>query len=259
MLYVERHTMLGTGYYQVGRVAGVALRWHWSVLAGAVMFGGLSFEPLLWLAFLFVLVVHELGHALLVRSFGFRTVGMEITGWGGHCRWRGAADGLAQACIAWGGIVAQLLLLVVTWGVRAALGAPHGAVAELVAEAFINVNLWIIGMNLLPFAPLDGARAWRLFPELRAAGWTPGRVLLHPLQRWVERRRRARGMEPTAPAAGRRQPQPSSPGGGREQAGVSAADAAEDDLLRPSPQAQRELAALLDRISDEAGRAKRRR
>jgi hypothetical protein len=253
MLYVDHHTMLGTGYYQVGRVAGVALRWHWSVLASALLFGGLSFEPGLWLALLVVLFVHELGHATLVRALGLRTVGMDITGWGGHCRWRGAASGLGQAWIAWGGIFAQLSLLLLTWGTRAALGAPHGAAGELVAYAFININLWIIGVNLLPFAPLDGARAWSLFRELRAAGWTPGRVLLHPLHRWVQRRRQARGAEPVAPAIERRDASPS------EQTGVSSAQASEDDLLRPSPQAQRELAALLDRISDEAGRAKRRR
>jgi hypothetical protein len=44
----------------------------------------------------------------------------------------------------------------------------------------------------------------------------------------------------------------------------AAADAerasADDDLIeKPSAQAQRELAALLERIGDEAGRAKKRR
>jgi hypothetical protein len=34
------------------------------------------------------------------------------------------------------------------------------------AQVFTTTNLWIIGFNLLPIEPLDGARAWPLFPLL---------------------------------------------------------------------------------------------
>lgn len=262
VLYGPGHAMLGDGYFRVGRVAGVDLRLHWSVPAGAILFGGLSFEPVLWLAFLFVILVHELGHALLVRSLGFRVLGLELTGFGGHCRWRGNADALAHGWIAWGGVLAQLGLLLGTLAARAVFGAPESSWGAAVTYAFINVNLWIIGVNLLPFPPLDGARAWGLFGQLRGRGWTPGRALLGLLQGWAERRRQARGAATPAPAPevvtrpshGSSRPAPS-----RAEPGRTEASPLDDPDAQPSPQAQRELAALLQRIGDEAGRAKRRR
>jgi Zn-dependent protease len=258
VLYVPGHAMLGDGYFRVGRVAGVDLRLHWSVPAGALLFVGLSFEPVAWLAYLLVILVHELGHALLVRSRGLRVLGLDITGFGGHCRWRGSADPLTHAWIAWGGVLAQLGLLLCTLSVRAAFGAPESQWGMQFSHTFINVNLWIIALNLLPFPPLDGARAWGLFSQLRARGWTPGRALLGLLQAWAERRRQARGATPSARpevaarSSGRSSPAPSEP----EPTDPSPLD---DPAVQPSPQAQRELAALLQRIGDEASRAKRRR
>jgi Zn-dependent protease len=254
--------MLGDGFFRVGRVAGVDLRLHWSVPAGAVLFAGLSFEPVLWLAFLLVILVHELGHALLVSSLGFRVVGLELTGFGGHCRWRGSADTLAHAWIAWGGVLAQLALLLGTLAVRAMWGAPESEWGSSVSYAFIHVNLWIIGLNLLPFPPLDGARAWGLFRQLRARGWTPGRALLGSLQGWAERRRQARAGAPSAATPElitRASKRSSSAAPSTAEAQGAAPSPLDDPDVQPSPQAQRELAALLQRIGDEAGRAKRRR
>src|SRR3712207_2838554 len=99
------------GYFRVGRLATVVLRLHWSVPVGALVFGSLRFEPVLWLAFLALILVHDLGHALLVRAVGFRITGVDLTGFGGQCRWRGKPDALEQALIAWGGVLAQTVLL----------------------------------------------------------------------------------------------------------------------------------------------------
>jgi Zn-dependent protease len=255
--------MLVDGYFRIGTVAGVDLRLHWSVPVGALVFGSLRFEPILWLAFMGVIVVHELGHALLVKSIGFRITGVDLTGFGGHCRFRGKADPLDHALIAWGGVLAQAALLLGTLLVVSFAGRATGSAGSLVQHAFIEINLWIMGMNLLPFAPLDGARAWRLFPELGARGWTPSRLLLYPLWRWAAQRRNRRleragpsSLESSrAPSSSRRRPSPVP--------AVSDADAdrgADEDIIeKPSAQAQRELAALLERIGDEAGRAKKRR
>jgi Zn-dependent protease len=255
--------MLGDGYFRVGRVAGVDLRLHWSVPAGAILFGGLSFEPVLWLAYLLVILVHDLGHALLVKSLGFRVLGLELTGFGGHCRWRGSADALAHGWIAWGGVLAQLGLLLGMLAMRALFGAPGSPWGTAVSYAFINVNLWIIGVNLLPFPPLDGARAWGLFRQLGARGWTPGRALLALLQGWAERRRQARGAATPASTpevftpASKASSRPAAPS--RPEPPGAEPSPLDDPDAQPSPQAQRELAALLQRIGDEAGRAKRRR
>lgn len=265
--------MLVEGYFRVGRLAGVDLRLHWSVPVGALVFGSLRFEPVLWLAFLAVIVLHELGHALLVRAVGLRLTGVDVTGFGGQCRWRGKADALEQSIIAWGGVAAQSLLLVATLLVTAFFGHAKGHAGALVEHAFVEINLWIVAINLLPFPPLDGARAWGLFSELGARGWTLPRVMLYPLWRWASRRRQQR-VERAGPSAieasemepNEREPSAARPTSQRRPspvpAGSEAADADRGDdetLEKPSAQAQRELAALLERIGDEAGRTKKRR
>lgn len=257
--------MLVEGYFRVGRLAGVDYRLHWSVPVGALVFGSLRFEPILWLAFMGVIVVHELGHASCVKSAGFRVIGIDLTGFGGQCRWRGSANSLEHAVIAWGGVAAQVVLLLSTLAFSWVAGAPTSQWGVLVHYAFVEINLWVILMNLLPFPPLDGARAWRLFPELRARGWTVWGLVLHPLTRWAERRRRVRRGEPEPEELGalesqspdvRRRPTRLA---SKTEPVVADPPGADDAGAKPSAQAQRELAALLERIGDEAGRARRRR
>lgn len=260
--------MLVDGYFRVGRLSGVELRLHWSVPVGAVVFGALEIAPVVWLAYLLVIAVHELGHALIIESLGFQLIGADATGYGGQCRFRGSADALEHGVIAWGGVLAQLLLLAASTLVRWSAGPLSSRVALDVLHTFIEVNLWVVAINLLPFSPLDGARGWRVFGALRERGWTLSKLALYPLWRWAARRRRRRvegfgsgSMEPgesIGSVAPRRRPSPVPAASGATT--DADGDAAEDDLTeKPSAEAQRELAALLERIGDEAGRARKRR
>ena len=114
--------MLHHGYLRMGRFLGVDLRVHWSVPLSAVLFTKARFEPILWLCFLVLIVVHELGHIALIRRCGFSLLGIDLTGVGGQCRYRGNASQLERALIAWGGVLAQSLLVLgallaqVIWG-----------------------------------------------------------------------------------------------------------------------------------------------
>jgi hypothetical protein len=91
--------------------------------------------------------------------------------------------------------------------------------------------------------------------------------MLYPLWRWADQRRRGRveragpsSLEPSSRVASstpRRRPSPVPTVSETPDADRAGAD---DDIVeKPSAQAQRELAALLERIGDEAGRAKKRR
>lgn len=255
------------GYFRVGRLSGVELRLHWSVPVGAVVFGALEVAPVVWLAYLLVLAVHALGHALIIESLGLELSGVDATGYGGQCRFRGSADALEHAVIAWGGVLAQLVLLALSALVSWSAGPLSSQVALDVLHTFIEVNLWVVAVNLLPFAPLDGARGWRVFGELTERGWTLSKLAPSPLWRWAARRRRRRvegaGSGSTEPGerlgsvAPRRRPSPLPAVTGAAEVDGSAA---EDDLgEKPSAEAQRELAALLERIGGEASRARKRR
>jgi stage IV sporulation protein FB len=282
LLYCSERAMLQAGYFRVGRLATVVLRLHWSLPVGALVFGSLRLEPILWLVYLGVIIVHVLGHAGFVKALGFEVVGADLTGFGGQCRFRGSADALEHAIIAWGGILAQSVLLIIALMSTLVFGHATSHAGALVEQGCIQINLWIIALNALPFAPLDGARAWRLFAELDTRGWTFSRLLLHPLARWADQRRRRRtgeagstGDDGSWGEAGSLGPSPSEAESNvgyttpRRRvspvpAAIDAADerggAADDDGdEKPSAEAQRQLAALLERIGDEAGKAKKRR
>jgi stage IV sporulation protein FB len=280
--------MLDRGYLRVARPWGVEVRIHWSVPLAALLAARLRFEPALWLGFLGVVLVHQLGHALGVALCGGRLLGLDTTGLGGSCRWRGAGTLLERAWVAWAGILAQGVLL------GAALALSAGRVAQgteaSLRYCFVELNLAVLAINLLPVAPLDGALLWRLFGALRASAWTPRQALLG----WARRHRERRAEGPGGSLSAEEQPAPSSgtalssglsvpvarsPGApptdlpftrvrGRgaphSQRGDRAAteDVPEDEQLqspRPSEQAQREIDALLRRVEDRVARSRRGR
>ena len=158
--------MRRSGYLAIGRWRGVPVLLHWTTPLGALWFSGFSFAPALWVAFVGLVLVHELGHAYFVQRFGARVLQVEAHALGGLCTWSGRTNAIQRAVIAWGGVVAQGLVLAGGLAFLAVQGRPEGASAAQVLHVAIVVNLWMIGLNLLPFRPLDGAAAWPLFPLL---------------------------------------------------------------------------------------------
>jgi Zn-dependent protease len=112
---------------------------------------------------LLTLLVHELGHALLVWRFHLAVLSIDVHGLGGACRWTGPATDVQRALVAWGGVLAQLLL-VTSLELIARLNIAVGSalLAEMLSY-MTAINLVIILLNLLPIPPLDGAQAWQLF------------------------------------------------------------------------------------------------
>jgi len=160
--------MFETGYLQVAKLGGAPVRIHWSVAVGAVMFVGLRFAPAAWLAFALLVLVHELGHAAAVLFFRLEVVSVDVHGFGGVCRWDGVATAWQRAVIAWGGVLAQLALLVATEGLLLTAGRPTSSFAVDMVSVFTETNLWLMLINLIPVPPLDGANAWTIFRAWRA-------------------------------------------------------------------------------------------
>jgi Zn-dependent protease len=156
------------GFLTVARVRGIPVRFHWTTPLCAFIAGRLSFVPGLWVGYLLLVLIHELGHAAVVRYHGHEVEGIDVHGLGGLCRWSGLATPIERATIAWGGVWAQLLILGGTYAALAALGDPTSAFVAQMAHAATIVNLWLIMINLIPLPPLDGAEAWPLFRLLWA-------------------------------------------------------------------------------------------
>jgi Zn-dependent protease len=120
-------------------------------------------------AFFFLLVAHELGHAAVAR---WRSVGVEsiqlyfIHGLCTHNEPHSEED---DVLIAWGGVAAQFVVLAAAFGASLLVTASAPLAYSFTAPMFrvlIETNLFMIVVNLLPVAPLDGAKAWRALPLL---------------------------------------------------------------------------------------------
>lgn len=176
---------------RLGRIAGVPVGVHWSVLVIMVILAqGLALSVLpagapgqsavtYWAAavvvamvFLLALVAHELSHALVARRYGIRV--RRITLWllGGVAELEGEAPhARGDLLIALAGPATSLLAAVIfgaaAFGAGAVVGSTTG-LASLAVNALAwlaLVNLVLAVFNLLPGAPLDGGRV------LRAAVW----------------------------------------------------------------------------------------
>src|SRR5262245_31795457 len=58
-----------SGFLHLGRFRGVPLRMHVLAPLGALFFSGFRFEPGAWLGFVLIILLHEIGHALLVMRY----------------------------------------------------------------------------------------------------------------------------------------------------------------------------------------------
>src|SRR5262245_12230508 len=151
--------MFDRGFLTLFRIAGIPIRAHWTLPIGALLFSGLRFAPAFWLAFFLLVLIHELGHATIVKAFRLHVIGIDITGFGGLCHWSGTASVGERGLIAWGGVLAQAVLLIATFASVLIFGPPRSFFMAEMVSVFTYTNLFVIGLNLLPFPPLDGAEA----------------------------------------------------------------------------------------------------
>lgn len=165
--------MLEGGYFTLGKLRGAPVRVHWSAPVGAFFFGQLRFVPGFWVAFVGLILAHEIGHALMVAAFGARVRGIDVTGLGGECRYDGNVSPMQRALIAWGGVLAQLAVLIVAGTLLVVFGSPESQFVAEVAQACTLYNLTLMAINLLPFRSLDGHEAWKIVPLLRARWKAP--------------------------------------------------------------------------------------
>lgn len=153
--------MFDRGYLKLFRIKGIPVRAHWTVPLGMLMFSGGRMEPGMWVGVLLVIVLHELGHAFVVNRVGLVNAGIDLTGFGGLCRWVGRPTKKQRATVAWGGVLAQVVLLAVAAPIFFLVTIPWDFVNELL-YALTYSNLVIAAFNLIPFGGLDGKEAWPL-------------------------------------------------------------------------------------------------
>jgi len=204
--------MFRSGYLQIASFRGSPIRAHWTLPILCILWSGLRFAPGAWLGALFILLLHELGHAFLARRYRMQVVEGLLHGLGGHCAYLGDPTPWQRSVVSSGGVLAQAIVLALALPMQWFLEASERPVPEFVWDllyALTVSNFGIAMFNLVPIPPLDGAEIWKL-PGLwlarrrrkamtRAPGSTP-RSATPVVRARVETPRPSSPPKPSAPA-----------------------------------------------------------
>jgi Zn-dependent protease len=147
------------------RYRGVPIRAHWSLPIVALLMGGLRFAPGAWIAWVLVVMLHEMGHAFWALRYQMDVREILLHGLGGHCAYAGDPSPRQKSVVAWGGVMAQGIVFAIMLPVSILVPAPSTFVVDLY-DVMIARNLYVALFNLIPIPPLDGAEAWKLVPML---------------------------------------------------------------------------------------------
>jgi len=131
--------------------------------------GGALASVLFVLALVLCVVIHELGHAFVIRAMGWDAV-IVVHGFGGVTLSQSQPTPGQQVVISIAGPLMNAVQLGIAWGVLVLLGDPPafvgvlpslsaGSTLALFLDQVFIVNLFIGVFNILPVSPLDGGQA----------------------------------------------------------------------------------------------------
>ncbi len=169
--------------WRIGTAFGIGLYIHWSflVIPALIAFANLD-HPLsaalgvgLILALFGCVVLHELGHALMARTFGIGTRDITLYPIGGVARLERMSDHPGEElAIAIAGPLVNVVIAAGLWLGMSLAGIPpelsrlwnEGSVPVTSVVEFILLTLWqanivLVLFNLVPAFPMDGGRVLR--------------------------------------------------------------------------------------------------
>ena len=148
---------------------------HWTVLLVFpwlwLMMQSIAAALIGSLAYLLLLLAHELGHAAMAHWRGATVESITLSGLHGQTSHAYPRNELDDILIAWSGVGAQLLVLLLALTSRYFLQDLDSPLISFIAGPVLMVftlwNLFLMIVALLPIGPMDGYRAWRVIPYLR--------------------------------------------------------------------------------------------
>ncbi len=159
-----------SGSIPIGRLAGAALRIHWSAIVIAVVLAlglagdlGPTAATVGVVLFFASILAHELAHAFVARHYGVGTTSIDLWALGGVARLeQEPRTPRAEGWIAAAGPLTSLAIGVVSYGVALLLHWNDGPVGVVDVLAWLGVvNGFLAVFNMLPGSPLDGGRVVR--------------------------------------------------------------------------------------------------
>jgi Zn-dependent protease/CBS domain-containing protein len=178
--------------FRVGRLAGIDIFVHvtfllllgWIALSGFAATGDTAAAlvgVLLTGAVFFIIVLHELGHALAARRYGIPTRDITLLPIGGVARLERVPDRPGQelvVALAGPAVNVALALILLPLSTVRSL-ADLGRVLTgggTVADYLLAVNVGLVLFNLLPAFPMDGGRVLRALVAMRLGATRATRV-----------------------------------------------------------------------------------
>jgi Zn-dependent protease len=162
--------------WKIGRLRSMPIYLHWTVLLGLpwmyFQYRGVAATSMAFVAFVVLMLLHELGHAGVAIHRGVPVHEIRLFFIHGQCTHDEPYYETDHILIAWGGVAAQTIVLIVALAVGKGLlwWQPlwYFQLAPLF-NVFVETNVCIIAFNLIPLRGLDGEVAWRALPYARDA------------------------------------------------------------------------------------------
>ena len=193
-----------TKWINLGRIMilGARVYVHWSVVVIVSLLAFMSFKSPIHVAvsiasYVGVILLHELGHALMARHLGYDVDAIRVAFFHGLCVHEAPHTELHDVLISWAGVMAQLAVALPILTVAAVFdGHDFGYAAP--AVVFLGYLSSLVALvNLAPSPGLDGYTAWRAVPLL-ARWWTARRATKRALRNLTKR------SGPSRPSSSRR-------------------------------------------------------
>jgi Zn-dependent protease/CBS domain-containing protein len=170
--------------WNVGKLAGIPIRVHltlvllllWIAVAYALSGANWSMTALgvfLVMAIFATIVIHELGHALVARKFGYKTRDILLLPIGGIASLERIPEKPSQELAV--AVVGPAINLAIAGILYLGISATHGSLrlghATSIGGAFVIQLMWInvalALFNLIPAFPMDGGRALRALLSMK--------------------------------------------------------------------------------------------
>ncbi|MDX2267593.1 MAG: site-2 protease family protein [Bryobacter sp.] len=155
-------------------ISGIPVRLHFSFLILIAFLAFLSFsgkdalmEALVILTLFGCVILHELGHAMVARLYGVRTLEIVMFLIGGVARLERAMKPREELWVALAGPAVNIFIAASLFGLQSVLGNSN-----FLSEVMM-LNLGLAAFNMLPAFPMDGGRVLRsilsmFFEDLKA-------------------------------------------------------------------------------------------
>jgi Zn-dependent protease len=158
-------------YWQLGNWRRIPVSMHWTVLLNFawlyIIFQDLLATLIGAVALFVVMMAHEFGHVAMLRRRKLKVAAISLFGLHGETSYNvyDARPGDATA-IAWGGVGAQMLVLVAAFAANALIPFHEAPLSLLVWGpmhfVFTKFNILLMIVALLPIGPFDGHDAWQI-------------------------------------------------------------------------------------------------